>query len=73
MPTSTGGWPERAVVTSPPGETRQDHPGQPQGDPPGSRVSALSNTKLEGLASKVGLINHRRYGHHSAAAVISMI
>lgn len=33
----------------------------------------LSNSKLEGLASKVRLINHRGYGHHSAAAVISMI
>jgi transposase len=33
----------------------------------------LSNSKLEGLASKVRLINHRRYGPHSAAAVISMI
>jgi transposase len=33
----------------------------------------LSNSKLEGLASKVRLINHRGYGHHSAAAVIAMI
>lgn len=33
----------------------------------------LSNSKLEGLNSKIRLINHRRYGHHSAAAVISMI
>jgi hypothetical protein len=33
----------------------------------------LSNSKLEGLASKVRLINHRGYGHHSAAAVISTI
>lgn len=33
----------------------------------------LSNSKLEGLASKVRLINHRGYGHHSAAALISMI
>jgi transposase len=32
----------------------------------------LSNSKLEGLASKVRLINHRGYGHHSAA-VTSMI
>lgn len=33
----------------------------------------LSNSKLEGLNSKVRLINHRGYGHHSAAALISMI
>jgi transposase len=33
----------------------------------------LSNSKLEGLASKIRLINHRGYGHHTAAAVISMI
>ena len=33
----------------------------------------LSNGKLEGLNSRIALINHRGYGHHSAAAVISMI
>src|ERR1017187_1108798 len=33
----------------------------------------LSNSKLEGLNSKVRLINHRGYGHHSAAALIAMI
>jgi len=33
----------------------------------------LSNSKLEGLASKIRLINHRGYGHHSAAALIGMI
>ncbi|MCA1681165.1 MAG: ISL3 family transposase, partial [Actinobacteria bacterium] len=33
----------------------------------------LSNSKLEGLNSKIRLINHRGYGHHSAAALISMI
>lgn len=33
----------------------------------------LSNSKLEGLNSKIRLINHRGYGHHSAAAVISMV
>jgi transposase len=33
----------------------------------------LSNSKLEGLNSKIRLINHRGYGHHSAAAVIAMI
>ena len=32
-----------------------------------------SNSKLEGLNSKIRLINHRGYGHHSAAAVIAMI
>lgn len=33
----------------------------------------LSNSKLEGLNSKIRLINHRGYGHHSPAALISMI
>ena len=33
----------------------------------------LSNSKLEGLNSKIRLINHRGYGHHSAAAIIAMI
>jgi hypothetical protein len=33
----------------------------------------LSNSKLEGLNSKVRLINHRGYGHHSAAALIAMV
>ena len=33
----------------------------------------LSNSKLEGLNSKIRRINHRGYGHHSAAAVIAMI
>jgi transposase len=33
----------------------------------------LSNSKLEGLNSKIRLINHRGCGHHSAAAIIAMI
>ncbi|HLX87586.1 MAG TPA: ISL3 family transposase [Acidimicrobiales bacterium] len=33
----------------------------------------LSNSKLEGLNSKIRLINHRGYGHHSAPALIAMI
>ena len=33
----------------------------------------LSNSKLEGLNSKIGIINHRGYGHHSAEAVIAMV
>jgi len=33
----------------------------------------LSNSKLEGLNSKIRLINHRGYGHHSAEAVIAMV
>ncbi|MEX2552244.1 MAG: ISL3 family transposase [Actinomycetota bacterium] len=33
----------------------------------------LSNSKLEGLNSKIRLINHRGYGHHSATALIAMI
>lgn len=32
----------------------------------------LSNSKLEGLNSKIRLINHRGYGHHTAAALIAM-
>jgi transposase len=32
----------------------------------------LSNSKPEGLNSKIRLINHRGDGHHSAAAVIAM-
>lgn len=34
---------------------------------------ALSNSKLEGLNSKIRLISHRGYGHHSAAALMAMI
>lgn len=34
---------------------------------------ALTNSKLEGLNSKIRLINHRGYGHHTAAALIGMI
>lgn len=33
----------------------------------------LSNSKLEGLNSKIRLINHRGFGHHSAPALIAMI
>jgi transposase len=33
----------------------------------------LSNSKLEGLNSKIRLINHRGYGHHTAAALIAML
>lgn len=33
----------------------------------------LSNSKLEGLNSKIRLINQRGYGHRSAAALIAMI
>ncbi len=33
----------------------------------------LSNSKLEGLNSKVRLLNHRGYGHHTPAALIAMI
>lgn len=32
----------------------------------------LSNSKLEGLNSKIRLINHRGYGHHTAAALIAI-
>jgi transposase len=33
----------------------------------------LANSKLEGLNSKARLINHRGYGHHSAAALIATL
>ncbi len=33
----------------------------------------LSNSKMEGLNSKIRLISHRGYRHHFAAAVIAMI
>ncbi len=33
----------------------------------------LSNSKLEGINSRIRLINHRGYGHHTAAALIAMI
>jgi transposase len=33
----------------------------------------LSNSKLEGLNSKIRLINHRGYGHHTAPALTAMI
>jgi len=33
----------------------------------------LSNSKLEGLNSKIRLINHRGYGHRSVAALVAMI
>jgi hypothetical protein len=36
-------------------------------------AAELGFSKLEGLNSKIRLINHRGYGHHSAAALISMI
>src|SRR5262249_61815927 len=33
----------------------------------------LSNSKLEGLNSKIRLINHRGYGHHSPPPAIALI
>lgn len=33
----------------------------------------LSNSRLEGIASKIRLINHRGYGHHSASALMAMV
>ncbi len=33
----------------------------------------LSNSKLEGLNSKIRIINHRGYGHHTPAPLIAMI
>ena len=33
----------------------------------------LSNSNLEGLNTNIRRINHRGYGHHSAAAVVAMI
>jgi transposase len=39
----------------------------------GSVELGLSNSKLEGLNSKIRLINHRGYGHRSVAALTAMI
>jgi transposase len=33
----------------------------------------LSNSRLEGTNSKIRVINHRGYGHHSAKALTAMI
>lgn len=33
----------------------------------------LSNSKLEGLNSKIRPINYRGYGHHSAEAIIALV
>ena len=33
----------------------------------------LSNGRLEGLNNKIGVLKHRAYGFHSAAALIAMI
>ena len=40
---------------------------------PGRDRTRTQHSKLEGLNSKIRLINHRGYGHHSAAALIAMI
>lgn len=50
----------------------KDDPRQPRPHPRRRRLG-LSNSKLEGLNSKIRLINHRGYGHHTAAALIGMI
>jgi transposase len=33
----------------------------------------LSNSRLEGTNSKIRVINHRGYGHHTAEALTAMI
>jgi transposase len=33
----------------------------------------LSNSRLEGTNSKIRIINHRGYGHHSVKALTAMI
>jgi transposase len=33
----------------------------------------LSNSRLEGTDSKIRVINHRGYGHHTAEALTAMI
>jgi transposase len=38
-----------------------------------ARLLGHGNSKLEGLNSKIRLINHRGYGHRTAAALIAMI
>ncbi len=71
--TSTGGWPGPAAAASPP-SSRSPKTVRANRDRILAAVElGLSNSKLEGLNSKIRLINHRGYGHHSAAAVIAMI
>ena len=53
-------------------EVGQDGQGQPRTDPGGDRPRPVE-FETRGLNSKVRLINHRGYGHHSAAALIAMI
>jgi len=36
-------------------------------------LTVLSNSRLEGTNSKIRMINHRGYGHHSAKALTAMI
>jgi hypothetical protein len=35
--------------------------------------TVLPNSRLEGTNSKIRIINHRGYGHHSAEALTAMI
>jgi transposase len=53
-------------------EALEDHQGPTRRIPAAVELD-LSNLKLEGLNSKIRLINPRGYGHHGAAALVSMI
>jgi len=33
----------------------------------------VSNSKLEGINNRIGVLKHRAYGFHSAAALIAMV
>jgi transposase len=51
----------------------EDHQSQPRPDPCRRRARPVELEARGAQHSKIRLINHRGYGHHSAAALISMI
>ncbi|WP_281366766.1 transposase [Nocardioides massiliensis] len=70
----TGGWPEPACRSRIPAFVTLSKTVRANRERVLAAVElGLSNSKLEGLNSKIRLINHRGYGHHSAAALIAMI
>ena len=72
-PTSTPGSPAPAAAASPPSSDLSRTIRAHRDEILAAVDLGLSNSKLEGLNSKIRLINHRGYGHHSAAAVTAMI
>ena len=72
-PPATGGWRGPAAAASPPSSPwpRPSGPTATASWPPSSWACPTPSSKA--LNSKIRLINHRGYGHHSAAALIAMI